>query len=80
MKLKFRELIWCFLFKIKLIRLLIFYNNKRYKKKLNLLNNLNLNKNSIVIDIGANNGVVSHYLADKYSCYIHRFEPNPYCY
>jgi FkbM family methyltransferase len=80
MKLKFRELIWCFLFKIKLIRLLIFYNNKRYKKKLNLLNNLNLNKNSIVIDIGANNGVVSHYLADKYSCYIHSFEPNPYCY
>ena len=51
-----------FLLKIRLIRLLIFYNNKRYKAKLNLLNNLNLNKNSIVIDIGANNGVVSHYL------------------
>jgi FkbM family methyltransferase len=80
MKLNFREVIWCFLFKIKLVRLLIFYNNKRYKKKLNLLNNLKLNKNCIVIDIGANNGVVSYYLFDKYSCYIHVFEPNPYCY
>ena len=80
MKLNFKEVLWCFLFKIRPIRSLIFYNNKRYKDKLNLLNNLNLNKNSIVMDIGANNGVVFHYLFDKYSCYIHSYEPNRYCY
>ena len=44
MKLNFREILWCKLFKIKPIRFLIFYNNKRYKNKLNLLDNLNLNK------------------------------------
>jgi 16S rRNA A1518/A1519 N6-dimethyltransferase RsmA/KsgA/DIM1 with predicted DNA glycosylase/AP lyase activity len=80
MKLNFKEVLWCFLFKIRSIRLLIFYNYKRYKDKRNLLNNLKLNKNSQVMDIGANNGVVSHYLFDKYSCYIHSYDPNPYCY
>ena len=49
MKLNIKEVLWCFLFKIKPIRLLIFYNNKRYNDKLNLLNNLSLNKNSIWI-------------------------------
>ena len=75
-----RELIWCFLFRLKIIRLFVFYNIKRYKKKLKSLDGLNLKKESVIIDIGANNGVVAHYLFDKYSCNIHIFEPNPYCY
>ena len=80
MKLKFRELSWAFLFKFKVIRLIIFYNLKRYNQKLKLLNNLNLNKNSIVLDIGSNNGMITQYLYDKYSCSIFSFEPNPYCF
>jgi FkbM family methyltransferase len=80
MKLNLRQIIWCFLFKIKYMRILIFYNLKRYKEKLRSLDKLNLNKNSIVFDIGANNGVVSQYLFDRYSCTIHLFEPHPYCY
>ena len=80
MKLNLRELIWCFLFRLKIIRLFVFYNIKRYKKKLKSLDGLNLKKESVIIDIGANNGVVAHYLFDKYSCNIHIFEPNPYCY
>ena len=80
MKLKFRELFWCFLFKKKLFRQIFFYNLKRYKQKLISLDNLNLNQSSIVFDIGSNNGVVTQYLYDKYSCRIYSFEPNPYCY
>lgn len=80
MKLKFRELFWCFLFKKKLFRRFFFYNLKRYKVKLISLDNLNLNQSSIVLDIGSNNGVVTQYLYDKYSCSIYSFEPNPYCY
>ena len=79
MKLNLRQIIWCFLFKIKFIRILIFYNLKRYKEKLRSLDKLNLDKNSTVFDIGANNGVVSQYLFDRYSCTIHLFEPHPYC-
>jgi hypothetical protein len=41
MKLNLRKVFSCFLFKIKIIQLLFFYNNKRYKNKLNLPNNLN---------------------------------------
>ena len=80
MKLNLRQIIWCFLFKIKYMRILIFYNLKRYKEKLRSLDKLNLDKNSTVFDIGANNGVVSQYLFDRYSCTIHLFEPHPYCY
>ena len=80
MKLNLRQIIWCFLFKIKFMRILIFYNLKRYKEKLRSLDKLNLDKNSTVFDIGANNGVVSQYLFDRYSCTIHLFEPHPYCY
>jgi FkbM family methyltransferase len=79
MKLNFRELFWCFLFKKKFFRY-FFYNLNRYKQKLIFLNNLNLNQNSIVFDIGSNNGVVTQYLYDKYSCHVFSFEPNPYCY
>jgi cyclopropane fatty-acyl-phospholipid synthase-like methyltransferase len=80
MILSLRELFWCFLFKKKIFRFFFFYNLKRYKKKLISLDNLNLNQSSIVLDIGSNNGVVTQYLYDKYSCRIYSFEPNPYCY
>lgn len=80
MNLRFRELFWCFLFKKKLFRRFFFYKLKRYKQKLISLDNLNLNQSSIILDIGSNNGVVTQYLYDKYSCSIHSFEPNPYCY
>ena len=80
MKLNFRELFWCFLFKKKIFLFFLFYNLNRYKQKLIYLNNLNLNETSIVFDIGSNNGVVTQYLYDKYRCFIFSFEPNPYCY
>jgi FkbM family methyltransferase len=80
MKLRFRELFWCFLFKKKFYRQFFFYNLNRYKKKLIFLDNLNLNQGSIVFDFGSNNGVITQYLYDKYSCHIYSFEPNPYCY
>ena len=80
MKLRFRELFWCFLFKKKFYRQFFLYNLNRYKQKLIFLDNLNLNQSSIVFDFGSNNGVITQYLYDKYSCRIYSFEPNPYCY
>ena len=80
MKLKPREQLWCFLFRFKIFRFLIFYKLKRYKFKLSLLNNLKLKFNHTVFDFGANNGIISQYLFDKYSCNIEVFEPNPYCF
>jgi FkbM family methyltransferase len=38
---------------------------------------LNLNKSSIVVDIGAHVGVVSMSLAKRYGCKVIAFEPNP---
>ena len=80
MKLKLREQIWCYLFKIKLLRILIFYKLKRYRSKLSLLDNLNLKINDNILDFGANNGIISQYLFDKYKCNLKVFEPNPYCF
>jgi len=79
MKLNLRERVWCLLFSFKFLRKNFFYKLERYKKKLQTLDKLNLNSNSIVIDIGGNNGVVSNYLYDKYYCNIEIYEPNPYC-
>ena len=79
MELNFREKIWCQLFKIKFFREKVFYKLSRYKKKLQTLDKLNLNPNSVVLDIGGNNGVVSNYIYDKYRCNIEIYEPNPYC-
>ncbi len=79
MKLNVREKIWCFLFSIKFLRKYVFYKLARYKKKLKTLDNLKLNSNANIIDIGGNNGVVSYYLYDKYRCNIDIYEPNPYC-
>ena len=66
MKLKFREQIWCFLFRIKLVRLFLFYKLDRYKTKLSLLDNLDLKFNHNALDFGANNGIISQYIFDKY--------------
>ena len=79
MKLNLREKIWCLLFSVKFLRKNLFYKLERYKKKVLTLDKLNLNSNSIVIDIGGNNGVVSNYIYDKYYCNIEIYEPNPYC-
>ena len=80
MNLKIRQKIWCLLFKNKFLRYSLFYKLNRYKGKLKYLDKLKLNKNSVVLDIGANNGVVSQYLFDQYSCKIYLFEPNKYCF
>ena len=80
MKLKLREQVWCHLFKIKLVRILIFYKLNRYRSKLSLLDNLNLKFNDNALDFGANNGIISQYLFDKYKCNLEVFEPNPYCF
>ena len=80
MKLKFREQIWCFLFRIKFVRLFLFYKLDRYKTKLSLLDNLDLKYNHNVLDFGANNGIISQYIFDKYKCNVEVFEPNPYCF
>lgn len=79
MRLNLREKIWCILFKVKFFRKYIFYKLNRYKKKLKTLDKLKLDSNSVVIDIGGNNGVVSYYIFDKFNCKINIYEPNPYC-
>lgn len=80
MELRFRQKLWCFLFKLKIIRYSLFYRLKRYSQKLNSLSELNLNENSVVLDFGANNGVVSQYLHDRYKCKVFCYEPNIYCF
>ena len=60
MKLNFKEILWCFLFKIKLIRLLYFYKIPKTAAKLKLLDNLDLDKNSIVISL--KEGIIFSYL------------------
>ena len=62
-----------FLKKFKFFRLI----NYKLKKKYYInFENLNLEQNSIVLDFGANIGVVSQYLLDKYNCKIECYEPN----
>jgi FkbM family methyltransferase len=60
----------------KYIRILNYKFNKSYTN----FNKLNLNKNSIVIDIGANIGSVTELIEDKYNCYIDCYEPNEYAF
>lgn len=54
------------------------YNYKNFKK-LKVFENLNLNKNSLFIDVGANEGIISQYIFDKYQCNIEIYEPHPSC-
>ena len=60
----------------KYIRILNYKFNKSYTN----FNKLNLNKNSIVIDIGANIGSITQLIEDKYNCYIDCYEPNEYAF
>ncbi len=52
----------------------IYYNI--YNQKFLNFKNLNLNTNSIVLDIGANLGEITHYVYDNYKCNIYCYEPN----
>ena len=65
-----------FLKKFKFYRLLNYYINKKYKNFLNL----NLTKKSIVIDVGANIGVISQLFYDIYNCRIESYEPGKYAF
>ena len=61
---------------IKFVRLMRYKNNKNYEH----LYNLPLNQNSIVLDLGANVGVVSQFLEDIYNCNIDCYEPNQHAF
>ena len=55
--------------------------NKNNINKLSFFNNYKfLNKESIVLDIGANIGEVTDYISKKYNCNIYAYEPNPACF
>ena len=50
-------------------------------KKLNFFDNYNkLNKDSVILDFGANIGEVSDHIYNKYKCNIYAYEPNVACY
>jgi FkbM family methyltransferase len=66
-----------FLLLIKPVRYLL-YNYKNFKK-LRVFNNLDLKTDSLFIDFGANEGIVSQYIFDKYKCNIVAYEPHPAC-
>jgi FkbM family methyltransferase len=76
---KIKSLIKRKLFFYKLTRKILFNTLLQYKK-LNIFNDLNLNTKSIFIDIGANEGLVTSYINDKFGCKIICFEPHPGCY
>ena len=79
-KLIIKNKLWVFFIKFNFFRKFILYKLPRYKDKLNKLNNLKLNSKNVVVDVGANNGVVAYYLYDKYKCFIHCYEPNYFLY
>jgi len=60
----------------KYIRMLSYKLNKQYTN----FDKLNLKKNSIVIDIGANTGLITQLIEDKYDCHIDCYEPNQYAF
>ena len=73
--------------KAKLLRILFYfrpirfflYNYKNFKR-LRKFDSLKMSQNSIFIDIGANEGIISQYIDDKYNCKIEAYEPNPSCF
>ena len=75
---KIKSLIRRKLFFYKLTRRILF-NTVFQNKKLNIFNDLNLNKKSIFIDIGTNEGSIASYINDKFGCKIVCFEPHPGC-
>lgn len=79
-KKNFKKLI-LILFSFKFLRVIFFYYLprfkliKQYKKRFN-----HLSSDSTVIDLGANIGEFSSYIADKYNSKIYLYEPNPNCF
>ena len=63
--------------KCKFFRL-IYYKFKQEKYK--NFYNLKLNKDSLVLDFGANVGEISQFLFDNYKCNIKSYEPNKYAF
>lgn len=62
----------------RLIRILIYKFHPNFSK-FKIFQKLNLNKNSIFIDIGGNQGVISQYINDNFNCKILIYEPHPGC-
>ena len=58
--------------KIKFLRIIYFNFNNKFKH----FKKLNLNSDSVVIDLGANIGLVSEFIYKKYNCFIYSYEPN----
>ena len=52
------------------------YRYFRLKKEFKLFDKLELNENSIIIDLGSNVGDVTKYLSDSFDSYIYSYEPN----
>jgi FkbM family methyltransferase len=61
---------------------LIYYEYRylKLKKKFKFFDNLNLNQNSIVLDLGSNVGDVTKYIYKKYNSFIYGYEPNVHAY
>lgn len=66
------------LFYFRLTRILIYLLHPNYKK-FKIFQRLNLNKNSIFIDIGGNQGIIAQYINDFFNCKIFIYEPHPGC-
>jgi FkbM family methyltransferase len=64
--------------RFKLLRIIFLYKTSYYfyYKK---IDDLSLDKNSIVLDFGANIGNFSRYINDKFKSRLFLYEPNPYC-
>ena len=62
--------------KFKFFRLINYKINNNYKN----FKNLELNKESLVIDIGANIGLIAQVFVDKYNCNIEAYEPNKFAF
>lgn len=66
-----------FVFRFKFTEYLFYkYISNKYNKFIGL----DLNENSIVIDIGANVGTLSQFIINNYNCNVICYEPNKYAY
>jgi len=65
-----------YLRKFKFFRLINYKINSNYKN----FRNLGLSEESLVIDIGANIGLISQVFVDLYNCNIEAYEPNKYAF
>ena len=73
---KIKSIIKKKIFYYKFLRVILFNTFPQFKK-LKIFNKLNLNSNSIFIDIGTNEGLVAQYINDRFNCKIVCFEPHP---